>query len=346
MAENKELEVVKLRVIIKKLFGKRKVFYKVLPLAFVLACIYILGVPRYYKSEAKLAPEVGNAGAGGALSSIASSFGFDIGDMQTSDAITPLLYPDLMEDNGFIVSMYGIRVKSLNGEIDMTYHDYVEKKTKLSVWAMPKVWIKELFKSKKQDGPTEINPYQLSKHENDIAEAIRSNVKLSVDKKNGVITINVKAQDPLVSKIMADSITDRLQVFITDYRTNKARIDYEYYKGLTQKAKEEYDEARKRYANVADANMNVVMQSMKTQIEDLENDMQLKFNTYSTMNTQMQAAKAKVQERTPAFSVIKGAAVPVKPAGPKRVFFVLTILILTFIATSLYLVREDLHLKF
>lgn len=33
-----------------------------------------------------------SSGAGGALGSIAASFGFDLSDMQTSDAITPLLY--------------------------------------------------------------------------------------------------------------------------------------------------------------------------------------------------------------------------------------------------------------
>ena len=74
--------------------------------------------------------------------------------------------------------------------------------------------------------------------------------------------------------------------------------------------------------------------------------MQLKFNTYTSMNTQLQAAKAKVQERTPVFTVIKGAAVPVKPSGPKRMIFVLAITIVTFIATSLYIVRKDLHFQF
>ena len=36
------------------------------------------------------------------LGSIASSFGFDLGEMQSSDAINPLLYPDLMDDNAFV----------------------------------------------------------------------------------------------------------------------------------------------------------------------------------------------------------------------------------------------------
>ena len=44
------------------------------------------------------------------------------------------------------------------------------------------------------------------------------------------------------------------------------------------------------------------------------------------MTTQYQAAKAKVQERTPAFTVIQGAAVPLKAAGPRRTIFVISML--------------------
>ena len=58
--------------------------------------------------------------------------------------------------------------------------------------------------------------------------------------------------------------------------------------------------------------------------------------------TQYQAAKAKVQERTPAFTVVKGAAVPVKPTGPKRMLFVIAMLFLSFITTSLFITKKDL----
>jgi LPS O-antigen subunit length determinant protein (WzzB/FepE family) len=55
----------------------------------------------------------------------------------------------------------------------------------------------------------------------------------------------------------------------------------------------------------------------------------------------MEAAKAKVQERTPVFTIIQGAAVPVKPAGPKRMIFVAFVLLLTFAGTSLYILRRQ-----
>jgi LPS O-antigen subunit length determinant protein (WzzB/FepE family) len=74
----------------------------------------------------------------------------------------------------------------------------------------------------------------------------------------------------------------------------------------------------------------------------MENDMQLKFNAYSTINTQLEAAKAKVQERTPAFTMLKGASVPIKPAGPKRMLFVIFMLAVATLATTTYILRCDI----
>lgn len=343
----KRPEVIDLRVVAQKIWKQKKLFCWTLPIAFVLSCVYILSIPRYYTTDVKLAPELENSMGGGTLGSIAASFGFDLSEMQTSDAISPLLYPDLMEDNKFIVGLFDIRVKSIDGEINATYHDYLKKHQKKAWWKYPIDWLKSLMPqddTKRKSSKT--NPYYLSKEEDEIAGSVRNNVTISIDKKTGVITINTKAQDALVCKTLGDSIMTRLQDFITDYRTNKARIDVEYYKKLTAETKQEYEKARQRYGSYADANMDIVLESYRSKRDDLENDMQLKFNAYSTMNTQLQAAMAKVQERTPAFTVVKGAAVPVKPAGPKRMLFVAGMLILTFIGTAFYLVRKDLHFAF
>lgn len=70
--------------------GEEKLFYKVLPITFVLSCIYILGFPRYYSTDIKLAPEMENA-MSGSIGSLASSFGFDLGILQPAMPFT-LLY--------------------------------------------------------------------------------------------------------------------------------------------------------------------------------------------------------------------------------------------------------------
>ena len=345
MEENKtknNTEVIDLRVVVKKIWDNRRLFYKVLPIVFAVSCIYIFSIPRYYTSDIKLAPEMENSGASGTLGSIAASFGFDISEMQTTDAITPLLYPDLMEDNGFVSNLMTIRIKSQDNEINTNYHDYLKSHQRKAWWAYPIDWVKSLIPKSEGKGVSGDgnDPYNLSRAEDAIINKARKQISFAIDKKTGVITINAEAQDPLICKILADSVKDKLQRFITDYRTNKARSDYEYYKQLATDAKQEYEKTRQRYANMADASTNVSLRSVELKMEDIENDMQLKFNAYTTLNTQLQAAKAKVQEKTPAFTVLKGASVPIKPAGPKRIIFVGVMLVLAVFVLGVYSIRD------
>ncbi len=344
MSENKELEVIDLRLMFQKIWQRKMLFVKVLPIVFILSCLYIICIPRTYTSDTKMAPEMENSMSGGTLGSIASSFGIDLGDMQTTDAITPLLYPNLMDDNKFVTDLFNIQVESQDGEIKTTYYEYLKKYQKHPWWTKAMAPLKKLFSSKDEPGNKggkQFNPYQLSKIDDGIAEVIRKNITLYIDKKTGVISINTKAQDALICKTLADSVRTRLQSFITEYRTSKARNDLEYYKKLMEDAKASYEKARRLYGSYADANSEVILESYRAKQNDLENDMQLKYNNYTAMVTQYQAAKAKVQERTPAFTMIKGSSVPIKPSGPKRMIFVLIMLILSFFGTAGYILLKE-----
>lgn len=342
--ENKEKDIIDLALILKTIYAKRKLFYKTLPIAFVLSVAYILCIPRTYTSSLSLAPEVAGSSMQGTLGSIASSFGIDLGSMETTDAINPLLYPDLMEDNGFVVNLFSIRVKSADGEIDCSYYDYLNKFQKHPWWKLCIGSIKKLFvkDDSQRTGNNKQDPYMLSKRQDDIAGIVRKNILINVDKKTAVITLSVTAQDPLICKTVADSVKERLQLYITQYRTNKARIDEQYYKQLVIEAKKDYEKSRQLYSSFSDSNMDVILESVRARQTDLENDMQLKYNTYSTLMTQYQAAKAKIQERTPAFTTVKGAAVPIKPTGPKRMIFVIGMVLLTMIGTSFWVVRKHI----
>ena len=343
MEEKKEMETIDLRVIFSKIWAKKKIYYIVLPIVFILSCAYILCIPRTYTSSLSLAPEMNNSSnLGGTIGSLASSFGIDLGSMETTDAINPMLYPDLMEDNGFVVGLFNIKVATADGSLKCSYFDYLSKHQEYPFWAKIIGSIKKLFPKEeevKAKGGAKMDPYMLSKKQDDVASAIRKSISISIDKKTAVITISTEAQDPLICKTIADSVRQHLQDFITRYRTRKACADYEYYKKLTIEAKEIYERSRQKYGSYADANMDILLESFKSKQNDLENDMQLKYNAYSTMNNQLQAAKAKIQERTPAFTLIKGAAVPLKPESPKRMMFIFVMLLLAFSGTTVYIMK-------
>ena len=351
MVEKKGNDIIDIGLIIKKIWSRRKLFlYRVWPVTFVLSCLYIVCIPRYYMSDSRLVPELGNSFAGGGLSSIASSFGISLDNSENGDAISPMLYPDLLEDNGFMTSLFTIRVKSADGEIDTDYYTYLKKYQKSAWWSAVIRTVTDGIKSifpqkdtKTSSGDGEKSPYWLSEDEHGRLEMARSNISFSVDKQTAVISVTAKAQDPLIAKTLVDSVQLRLQQFITDYRTKKARVDEAHYRELVEEARRAYDDASTAYAAFSDSHSNSVLQEYQVKATNLERDMEMKFAVLQQLSTQLSMASAKVQERTPAFTVIKGAEVAIKPAGPKRMIFVLGMLIFVTFVGMFWVVRKELH---
>ena len=330
----------------KELWKHRKKFFIVLPATFVITYLIMVCVPRYYMCTVSLAPESSGTTSGGSLSSLASSFG--LGSLAklgvSNDAIYSEIYPNLFDSNDFIAKLMPIEVKSKDGSIKCNYYTYMRDKQSNAWWNIIKGQIMEWIKPTPPDnynGKEEISVFNLTKLQSDLFAATKNNINCSVDKKTDVITISVKDQDPLICATMANETCKKLQEFIIAYRTNKARIDYEYYKKLCAEAKAKYERARQTYGSYSDANMDVVLESYRSKTEDLENEMQLKYNIYSTLNTQMQMAQAKLQEATPAFTVIQSASVPIKPAGPKRVFISLGMMVFAFFVLSGWLLVKE-----
>ncbi len=326
------------------LLKHKKLYYKVLPIAFALAAFYSLSLPNYYSCTVKLAPELGAGAksAAGGLASLASSFGVNIGGGTSgADAISPSLYPDLMNSVDFKTSLFPIKVKRQEDNKIFSYYDYMENEQKYPWWssALKGIW------GKKDDSPKGIDPFMLTEEQTDIAKAINKNITCTVDKKTFVITINVTDQDPLICATLADSVKMRLQKFITEYRTSKARVDLEYNKKLSAEAKTKYEQARNRYVAYADAHRNVTSQSAQTKESDLQSEMDLQQRIYQQVVAQLQQAEMKVQEETPAFTTLQSATVPVRKAGPKRAQMCLVFLFLAFLGTTVYILYKEKDLK-
>lgn len=330
--ELKQLDFVKIFRIIKKHIFLYLISF---PIAIIIAYILIASVPRYYSCTVKMAPELSSMSSS-SISELASSFGINLnsGSSSSSDAIIPELYPDLMQSVDFKTSMFNVSIKTSDGKLKTTYYDYLHKYQKSPWWNK----IFSIFASKKsfEEPDTAVNSFKLTKTQSDIAQAIGSNIICNIDKKNYAISIAVTDQDPLVCASIADTAKARLQDFITEYRTRKARKDLANTKSLYNTAKATYEKARRAYANYSDANTEVNLPSVQSKLEDMENDMQLKYNTFTQYSQLLQQAKARLIEQTPAFTTIQNATVPIKPAGPKRMIFCLTIGILVIFIDSIY----------
>ncbi len=318
----------------------------------MVGLVFALTTIKTYTSEIVLAPEMSDGTlGGGSLSGLAAMAGINLGASAT-EAIYPELYPQMISSTPFVVDMMGVKVKTLDGTVETDLYDYIQKHQRRSLTQIPVRWAKRGLKavvnliSKPIELPGsadgKINPFCLSKEQEEVALAINTSVIASnVNKKDQIITLTVTTQDPLVSATLVDSVRVKLQESITDYRTKKARLDMEYSETLLREARGEYETAKNAYARYADAHQEAFLESVKTRITDLENDMSLAYQTYGQVLQQYNAAKAKVQERTPSFTVIQPASISVKPSSTPKVMVLFMWIFLFMIGTFVWVLSKD-----
>lgn len=342
MEEKKDIKPIDFTSIVKKLWPHRKKYYYVLPATLIITYLIIVCIPRYYKCTVRLAPEVNGVNVSGSLSSLASSFGLgsSLAKMNSQDAISSEIYPDVIQSKNFIAELMTVNVETKDGETKSSYYLYLRDKQKDAWWEKVANTVKGWFKKGQKDdytGAEKLDVFGLTKKQSDVFKLAAGKLDCTIDKKTEIVSIEVKDQDPLVCATMANATCEKLQQFIVDYRTNKARIDYEYYQKLCKESEEEYNKAMHRYASFSDSYHHPVLASYSAKETTLENEMQSSYTLYQGIKAQMQAAQAKLQEATPAFTVIESASVPTKPAGPKRMIISIAMMILSFFVLSAWL---------
>lgn len=345
-AEMQEIDLIELA---QKLWAERRLILKVCGIAVVIALVIAFSIPKEYSTTVTLAPEM-NSRAGSSMSTLAAIAGINLSNSKGDDALSPELYPDIVNSTPFLVDLFDVRVKSLDEKIDTTLYNYMEEHQRSSwfsvVLSSPfKVlgWVSSLFKKDKESEENLVplgeqeGVLSLTPSENGIMNAIKGHINVMVDEKSGVTTLTVFMQDPLISATVTDIVMHNLQKYITDYRTNKARHDLAFTEQLYAEAKADYEKAQQAYADFVDSNQNIIRQSAMVEQERLQNEMNLTYQVYTQVAQQLQMAKAKVQEITPVYTVVQPATVPLRAAKPSKALILIGLVFLAVVGCSCWI---------
>lgn len=325
----------------RKIWSGRRLILKWCAVAAVVGLVIGFSIPKEYTTRVLLAPEASDGkNSLGGLGALANMAGFSIGGGNTgSDAVYPDLYPDVVASVPFAVELFDVRVSDHKGEWQTDVYDYLSERIRAPWWSAVRALpgkavggILSLFSDDEAEDEQTVNPFRLTREEMGVVEQLRSRIGVSVDKKNSVVTLSVTMQDPLVSATLTDTVMRNLQNYVTEYRTNKARRDLEFTQKLFDEAQRNYYEAQQRYAKYMDANQNIVLRSVRTEQERLQNEMNLTYNLYNQMAQQLQLAKAKVQESTPVYAVVQPASVPLSASKPSKAMILAGVVFLAGIA--------------
>ena len=333
---DEEIEI-DLMDLLRKVIGIRKKIYKAAGIGLIIGVIVAISIPKQYTVEVTLSPEMGNDKAGG-LSGLAASFlgsGVTMGD--GTDALNASLSADIVSSTPFLLELSAMEIPVTKNEV-MTLNTYLDEET--SPWwsyvigfpGMVIGGVKSLFTEEDEIASfdkTSQGAIELSKQDSRKIATLKKVITASVDKKTSMTSVTATFQDPKIAAVVADSVVKKLQEYIIDYRTFKAKEDCIYLEKLFKERQQEYYIAQKKYADYLDSHDNLILQSVRAEQERLQNDMSLAYQVYSQVASQLQVARAKVQEEKPVFAVVEPAVVPLEPSGTSRKVYVLVFIFLS-----------------
>ena len=334
--DEQEIDIMEL---ISKLWKKRMMIIKWCIAGAIVGLVVGFSIPKTYTASTTLAPESSDA-KGGSVSSLAALAGINLSG-GGADAINVDMYPDVVHSTPFIVDLFDLPVEfERKGEtINTTLLDYMLEYQR-SPWWSPIIkfpfkalgWVMSIGKEKEEDVIVpidQLNVNNLPKKEREVVKFFAENIMINVDKKTGKTSVSLDLQDPQVVYVVVDAIVKNLVDYMSDYRSSKARQDAENLSKICAERKAEYYAAQQAYASFVDSNKSVVRQSAQAELERLQQEMNLAYQVYSQVATNLEAARIQEQQAKPVFVTLNPVTVPLKKTAPSKAKM---LVIFTFLA--------------
>ena len=181
--KNKKEPVIDFPRLWAALVRRKKTYFKVIPTVILIVWFISLGLPDYYNCKIQLAPEDNTGGSAGTLAMLASSFGVNIGGgFQSSDAITVMLYPDLLNSVEFKASLLKIKLQRPTDKTPITYYDYLKNEQKEVWWISAKESLISFLSGKEHEKKESqpINPFELTPEQAGLSGMINSKIRVDI----------------------------------------------------------------------------------------------------------------------------------------------------------------------
>ena len=331
--DEQEIDIMEL---ISKLWKNRSMIIKWCIAGAIIGLVVGFSIPKTYTSSVTFAPETQQK-TNSSVSSIASMMGVNLNN--SVDAISVEMYPDIVHSTPFIVELFDLPVtfKYKDEQMTTTLLEYMKEYQKSPWWSAvisapfkALGWVMSLGKEKDVDVPiSELDVNNLPKKERGVVKFFAENIMVNVDKKTGKTSMSLELQDPNVVATVMDAVTENLKNYMSDYRTSPARQDLDNLEVICAQRKADYYAAQQAYAQSVDGNKSVVRQSAQAELERLQQEMNLAYQVYSQVATQLEGARIQAEQAKPVFVIIDPVTVPIRKTAPSKAKM---LVIFTFLA--------------
>ncbi|MBQ1226840.1 MAG: lipopolysaccharide biosynthesis protein [Alistipes sp.] len=354
LQEEQEIDLVAL---VKKMWLNKGLIIKLTAVFMVLGLLVALFSSKVYTTSCDIVPQTSKGAKGGGMSSLAALAGININDGQSGAELSPLVYQNIMNSTSFRKELMQTKIDFEEAGRPVSFYEYYtseefNKPTVLSyimkyTIGLPGVIMGAIRGEQPEPDYSSLGGASaietISKDDFKAMSILESCISMTLDNKNGYLTITANMPEALAAAQLAQASVEFLQKYITKFKIEKVQSNLDFVQERYNEAKGNFEDIQSRRAKFRDANHNSVKYAARVEQEKLDAEYTLAMNLYSELATQLEQAKINVKETTPILTVIRPVTVPYKKSKPQRAMILLAFTFLGFAAgAGLVLVSQTL----
>ena len=279
---------------------------QIIVISFVFVLIGVAAAllsPVIYSSSTTFINSQTESSPNSGLSGVASLVGINLGGLNSGSEIPATMYPQIGESIEFKRALLD---------------SYIDEKQQIKL----EDFLAD-FNAVEKTVTENNNPLFISKYEDELFNVINDVISISVNQKDGFVTISANMPESEYAANTCINARDILQKTVINSRIKSAKQKLDYSEQQLASKRIEFEEIQNKLAYFNDSNLNLVTSSVINEREKLEAEFQIINAVMIELSKQVEQRKLQVSEDTPVFSIVKEASMPVKRSSPKRTQMVL-----------------------
>ena len=344
-----EIDLIEL---LKKVYLEKKFILKTSILAALFGIVYALFQPNEFTSTTTFIPQLssGVKTGGSSLGGLASLAGINLGGMESSSEFPPSLYPQVVNGISFKIDLLSSTINLNGGEILVKEYFSNQGGSSLNILGTIKKYTIGLpslvlgsFNSEKVV-TTKSEIYSVSQEDNELFDVISNALSLSINDKEGFITISFTDNDKNIAAQITQIAQTLLQKKIIEFKNQSSSEMLDFAMEQYAEKKNSYEKLQDERAVFVDKNINISSSLFQNKLSRIESEVNISASIVQQLASQVEQAKLQVNKDTPVFTTIQPVTIPFERSAPKRFLIVIVFGFLGIISSLGYvLVKEPLN---
>jgi len=336
--------------LLSKVWYHKKSILKTVVIFGVIGILVALSTPNKYTASSLFTPNYsGKSGGASGLKGLASLAGINIGSMEGTKEVSPMLYGKITEGVTFKKALLTAPIENIEGV--QTLKDYfVQKESESSFLGTLKGYTiglpgKVIGWFKSAEAQTRLNAVPgieaIAEDDYEYFKAIDGILTLSINDKDGFIEMIAVSENPKLAAQVAKNGELILQNQIIAIKTKSSLEMLGYLQGEYEAKKVLLNKAQERLSTFKDRNLNIATNSFSIQQTRLESELRTAGVVFDNVATQLEQVKLQVTKDTPVFSILKPVVFPNEKSEPKRSLIVVVWLFLGAVCSIGFVLAKE-----